>query len=209
MRFRAVLFLLPIVVHAAPASDFEVWSEIDFSAQFGERLSVLFPLVARTSAQLANPQFAAAGALVSWRWMQHVDLTGGYLVVSLPHAGPGFTVQAPLAAVAFSQKIGWVRVSDRNRAERLIGVPGDPLRYRNRFVLEVPTPADAWRIFAADEVFYDFTAAAWTQNRFQVGAARSLTRKTGLEVYYLERSLRHSTPGSTHALGLALEIRLR
>jgi hypothetical protein len=209
MRVLALLFLLVGVAHAAPASDFELWSELDLSAQLGERWSLLFPFVARNSAQLSNPQLVGEGAIVSWRWTERVQLNGGYLVVSLPNTGRGFTVQAPLAAVTFGQRIGRFRLSDRNRAERLIGVPRDPFRYRNRFVVDVPIASEAWRVFAADEVFYDFTAAAWTQNRFQVGAGRRLSRKTALEVYYLERSLRHAAPGSTHALGLTLEVRLR
>jgi hypothetical protein len=209
VRVWPALLILPLSLQTGKSSDFEVWSEIDFSAQLNARWSVFFPVVARDGASLPNPQLAGAGALASWRWTERVDLTGGYLLVSLPHAGPGFTVQAPLAAVTIFQKIGRFTLSDRNRAERLKGVPGDPFRYRNRFVVEVPTGSEAWRLFAADEVFYEFTSSAWKQNRFQVGAARTLTSKTGLELHFLERTLRQANPGSTHALGLALDVRFR
>ena len=132
----------------------------------------------------------------------------GYLFVALPQTGPAYDVHVPLAAVTIREDFGRFRLQDRNRAERLIGIPHSPVRYRNKLVMDLPSPSERWLPFMSDEVFYDFSQSLWSQNRLQAGLGRQMNKQLRLDVFYLERDAHKSHPSATHAIGLTLEVRL-
>ena len=166
-------------------------------------------MVIRSSFNLANPQLAGLGPVFDVSVAKFVIVTGGYLFVTLPKTGPGYSVHVPLAAVTLRQTWHHLRISDRNRAEALIGIPHSPIRYRNKLAVDLGLPSSRVNPFISDEVFYDFEQSAWTQNRLAVGAGIRLNPRLGLDLYYLERSAHKTLPSSVHALGLTLEIHIK
>ena len=199
------------IMHAQTghAPDTEFWDELDLSARLGPNLTVTVPLVIRDSTTLPNPQLYGVGPLFDYALVRHMNVTGGYLFVGVPNAGPGYDVHVPLAAITFKAKIKRLDMSDRNRAEGLIGLPQNPIRFRNKLVLDLPLRSGRWTPFLSDEVFYDFSKSAWTQNRFQAGFGHELSSRLRLDFFYLERNARQSNPTATHALGTTLQIKLR
>lgn len=111
-------------------------------------------------------------------------------------------VYAPLIAASESVHVRTMRVSDRNRFEKLAGLGelgkraglgASPVRYRNRLMLEVPIGADdKWHVFTDDEVFYDFAISRWNQNRIRAGGGMRLNSRLFLDVYFLEQNERPS-----------------
>ena len=198
------------VLHAQAkrAPDVEFWDELDLSARLMPKLTVTVPLVVRNSVSRSNPQLYGLGPLFDYAIAKHVTVTGGYLFVGLPHAGNGNDVHVPLAAITLKAKLSRLDASDRSRAEGLIGLPQNPIRYRNKLVLDVPLADGRWQPFASDEVFYDFSKSDWTQNRFQAGIGHELNARLRLDLFYLERNSRKSNPTATHALGTTLQIKL-
>ena len=192
----------------AASSDIEMWNEVDISAKLTERATLTVPFVIRDSFTLPDPQLGGFGPVLDFELEKHVTVTAGYLYVRLPHTGPGFTANVPLAAVTLRQALGAFRLQDRNRAEGLIGIPNNPIRYRNKLILDLSSPNARWLPFISDEVFYDFSQSRWTQNRFQVGIGRQLSNQLRLDGFYLERSVHKTDPTATHALGVTLEVRL-
>jgi hypothetical protein len=107
-------------------------------------------------------------------------------------------------------RVGRVVVSDRNRAEILEGFPQAPIRYRNRLTLDwQPLARPKWHAFLSDEAFYDFSAHAWTQNRFQAGVGKHLAERWSLDIYYLLRNVRAAQPGQVNVVGTTLTFRIR
>lgn len=192
----------------ARASDWQVWSEVDITAELANRVRVTIPIVVRSSVELPNPQLAGLGPIFDFAVTKRLTVTGGYLFVSLPRTGSGYEVQVPLAAITLNERWRRFGVSDRNRAEKLIGLPGAPIRYRNKVVVERPLGSGRWIAFAKDEVFYDFSQSSWTQNRLEAGTGIRLNPMLRLEAYYLERSVRKSQPSRVHAVGLTLQIQV-
>ena len=196
----------------AAATDGEMWNEIDVSAPLFERATLTVPFVIRNSLQLPNPQLAGLGPIVDVAIASHLTITTGYLFVALPQTGPtfdvGYYVHVPLAAVTVRGEFAHFNLQDRNRAERLIGIPHSPIRYRNKLVVDLPSPSPGWLPFMSDEVFYDFSQSRWSQNRFQAGVGRQMNEQLRLDVFYLERDAHKSHPSATHAIGLTLEVRL-
>jgi len=156
---------------------------------------------------LPNPQLYGVGPLFDFAVLKHLTITGGYLFVGLPNTGAGYNVNVPLAAVTFKAKLARLKVSDRSRAEGLIGLPQDPIRYRNKLILDVPFDSERWQPFLSDEVFYDFSKSAWSQNRFQAGLGRELTPRLRLDLFYMERNARQSNPTASHIIGTTLQIK--
>ncbi len=191
------------------ASDWQVWSEADIVAEISSRVNLTVPMVVRNSFELPNPQLAGLGPVFDFALTNLVTVTGGYLFVILPQTGSGYNVHVPLAAITLNESWRRFRFSDRNRAEKLIGLPGAPIRYRNKFVIERSLASGRWIPFVKDEAFYDFSQSSWTQNRLEAGTGIRLNPLLHLEAYYLERSARKSHPNSVHALGLTLEIYVR
>jgi hypothetical protein len=188
--------------------DWQMWNEVDVAARLAPGVSLTVPLVIRDSFHLSNPQLAGAGPIFDFDFGSHLTLTGGYLFVALPVTGPGYSVHVPLAAVTARASRGRFRFSERNRAEGLIGLPGSPIRYRNKVSIEMALAEGRWVPFLNDEAFYDFSKSAWTQNRLQAGLTRRLSPALALSAFFLERSSAKTDPTSTHAVGVSLAIRL-
>lgn len=192
---------------AHPGPDVELWNEIDLSSPIAHRVALTVPVVVRDSTSLADPQLLGVGPLVDFAVLRHVTITGGYLFASLPNTGTGYRVNVPLAAVTLRAKLARLEMSDRSRAEGLIGVPHDPIRYRNKLVLDAPFDSGRWRPFLSDEAFYDFSKSAWSQNRFQAGLGRELSPRLRLDVFYMERNARQGNPTASHIIGTTLQIK--
>ena len=146
---------------------------------------------------------------MDFRVNQYLGLSGGYLFVSLPNTGNGYNVSVPLAAATVHSSIKRVRFSDRNRFEKLYGLPGSPVRYRNKVTIDLPLASGRWTPFLSNETFYDFSQRAWTQNRFQAGIGRRLTPVLKLDAYFLERTDFRVGDNNVHAIGLTLEVSAR
>ncbi len=202
-----VSMALPLAAQMAN-SDVEMWNEVDVSGPLTSRATLTVPLVIRNSFSLPNPQLAGLGPVVDVGLTQNITVTGGYLFVALPRIGPGFYVHVPLAAVTVRTRFHGVELADRSRAEGLVGIPNDPIRYRNRLVIQLPSHSEQWLAFLTDEVFYDFSQNLWSQNRFQAGIGRQISKQVRADVFYLNRNVHHTSPTTTHAIGVTLEVHL-
>jgi hypothetical protein len=202
----AGLLSLSLLAAGARAQTSQSWNEVDLAAWW-RGISFTVPLVARVDARLPNPQLLAAGLTADLPLPWQMTLTGGYLFVDLPQQVRS-EVHVPLVALSKAFRIGRVSLADRNRFEKLIGLGASPVRYRNRLRADLPLDAnEQWHAFLDDEVFYDFSASQWTQNRFQVGGGARLNPRLALDLYLLQRNLRGGAP-PTRVLGATLRVTL-
>jgi hypothetical protein len=209
-RLAAAFLLSCFSVFAAtvPRSDFEVWPEIDLTAAIGRDMNVTVPFVARASNAFTSPQLYGLGPLVDWNVEQRVTLTAGYLYVSLPHTGPGFSAHVPLAAITLNGRLGKFSISDRNRGERLYGIPGNPFRYRNKVSIEHSLIDGRLNGYVSEETFYDTGQSAWSQIRVEAGVGAMVSPRVRVDCYYLRRGVRRSLPAATNGLGITLRLGL-
>jgi hypothetical protein len=162
-------------------------------------------LVIRNSFGLANPQLGGVGCIVDISVTKDLTLTAGYLFVGLPNTGKGYESSIPLAAITVRHKLGRFDVSDRNRAEELFGLPNSPIRYRNKVSVDVPFASGRWTPFVTNEIFYDFSKSAWTQDRLQLGVGLRINPQVKLNTFFLLRGDLLLKANDVHALGLMLE----
>jgi len=166
----------------------QVWTEVDLQHAFASAVEVTVPLVVRFDTKTPNPFLVAAGALGDVTVVRWATLTAGYLYVSLPHVPGATDLNVPLAALTLRAHVGPVDLAHRSRVEWLDGLPGAPVRYRDRLLVAVRADrAGRWHGVASAEAFDDVTHAEWTKVRVQAGVERRIGR-LAVEVYYLEES---------------------
>ena len=59
-----------------------------------------------------------------------------------------------------------------------------------------------------DEVFYDFAASRWNQNRLRAGGGVRMNARLFLDVYFLQRDLHGGAP-KTRVVGSTLRVGLK
>lgn len=194
---------------ATPASDSQFWSEVDTVSRIAPQTTATAIATARFGDALPNPTLFGGGLqldFIEGAW----TLSGGALFVGIRSASSGgqTQVQLPLCAVSYTWRIGGISISDRNRIERLEGIPGSPSRYRNRLGIDIPTH-NAWpvsHVFITDEGFYDISTSMWNRNRAQAGLGVPLGNSTELQVFFLRQDSRSGPPRSLNVLGTTLKI---
>jgi len=197
------------VVRAASAGNEsrQSWNEVDITGSV-HGVGVIVPTVARLDSRLPNPRLLGTGAMLDLSLPWRLTLTGGYLSVHLPRPSPS-TVSVPLVALSITVSTTSITIVDRNRLEKLIGVAGSPVRYRNRLLVDVPLDKSfsGWHAFADDEIFWNRGDDSWVQNRVQIGAGAPLTRRLFLDLYFLRRDLGRVV-APTFVVGTALRVKL-
>lgn len=194
---------------SVPVTDSQVWSEVDTVARIAPQAIATVIATARMGDGLPNPTLYGGGLQLDFfagAW----TFSGGALFVGIRNASSGGQqqVRLPLCAVSYTQKIGGFTISDRNRIERLDGIPGSPSRYRNRLGIDVPlhNAGPVSHVFMTDEGFYDISTSTWNRNRAQVGIGLPLGGSTELQVFFLRQDSRSGAPRSLNVLGTTLKI---
>jgi hypothetical protein len=183
---RAGFAFLFLLATAARGQQFQSWNEVDLTASW-HKVQFLTPLVARIDPSLPNPQLAAIGVTADLPLPWKLTLTAGYLFADLPQISDH--VHLPLAALTVSRRPGRWEIANRNRFERLIGYGANPVRYRNRLLVDRQLGTEErWHLFASDEAIFDLSAGKWSQNRFQCGAGAHLSGRFLLDLYLLHRN---------------------
>ncbi len=215
---RAVMFMmiaalvpLPVTARSVPETDTQGWQELDLVGTLSDHWSYLLAGFSRFSDKDPNPALTGGAAFVTW---SHGALgaTLGYLhaQVRLPSSGVRLNADLPIAAITGTLTAGPLSLSDRLRIEDLIGVPGDPWRYRN-LVSIVSSPRGLGRLEAlavSDEVFFDLNSGRLTRNRLLAGPTIAVADRVNISLDYLNERDVGGLPGRIQAGFVDIAIRL-
>jgi hypothetical protein len=211
-----VLVMAALAPHAAMArtvteTDTQWWQELDLVGTLPDHWSFLLAGFSRFSDNDPNPAITGGGAFLTWT---HGALAAslGYLhaQLRLPSSGSRLDADLPIAAVTGTLKTGAFAFSDRLRLEDLIGVPGDPWRYRN-VVAIVASPKGLGRVKAlavSDEVFVDLTSGRLTRNRLLAGPIIAVAERVDVSVDYLNERDVGGLPGRIEGAFVDISVRL-
>ncbi len=168
-------------------------------------------LTTRLGVDVPDPTLTAVGLQVDDQRGAWLASATAYLVwFRRATDGARSTLWLPALAVTWLPVVHGVQLAERNRIEQVEGIPGNPVRYRNRIGIDWPLAArpPAPHLFLTDEVFYDFSSARWTRNRLQAGVACPLSPSTLLQLYLLRQDSRSGAPARLDVLGLTLALAL-
>jgi hypothetical protein len=196
----------------AGATDTQWWQELDLVGSFADRWSYLVAGFSRFSDTNPNPALTGEGAFLTWT-SGAIGYSLGYLhaQVRLPSSGARLDADLPVAAVTGSLNAGAVHCSDTLRMEDLIGVPGNPWRYRN--LLSISAYPGAARaplkaLAISDEVFIDLTSERMTRNRLLMGPMFAVGERLELSLAYVNQHDVDKRPGRIQGMLLDVMVRL-
>jgi hypothetical protein len=196
----------------APSVDNQFWSELDATHAISEDLTATAIVTTRLGNDLPNPALTAGGVQIDCRlgsWT--ASGTGYYVSIRSAESGARTEIWLPAVALTYQYTMGRLALSDRNRLEQLEGLPGAPIRYRNRAGADwhVAGVNELTEVFIADEVFYDLSRDRWTRNRAQAGLQFQPGEATKLQVFYMRQNSTFGIPERLNVLGLTLQLDIK
>jgi hypothetical protein len=209
----ALIALEPLraMSRTVPDTDTQWWQELDLVGPLPDHWSFLLSGFSRFSDNDPNPALTGGAAFLTWT---HGPLgaTLGYLhaQVRLPSSGFRLDADLPIAAVTGTLTSGSFSFIDRLRMEDLIGVPGDPWRYRN-LVSIVSSPGGFKPVKAlavSDEVFFDLTSGRLTRNRLLAGPVIAMTDRVDISLEYVNQHDVGGSPGRIEGAFVDIAVRL-
>jgi hypothetical protein len=202
---------VPASSRLVPATDTQWWQELDLVGSLPDHWSYLVTGFSRFSDHDPNPAIVGGGAFFTWT---HGALGAslGYLhaQLRLPATGNRLDADLPIAAITGTLKSGSFSFSDRLRIEDLIGVPGDPWRYRN--LVSIVSSSERFRpvraLAISDEVFVDLTSGRLSRNRLLAGPVIAVADRVDVSLDYLNQRDVGGHPGRTEGAFLDFSVRL-
>ena len=206
----------------------QFWPELDFFINLNQQSRIFAMYTATKSADLAAYADGQVGVYFDY-WMArplrnpvigHFDparskalmLRVGYLI-NRPRNNSGSATEhiATGEVTSRAQLPASLLLSMRNRVD-LRWVAGDPNpRYRNRLKLEWTFDAGKFQFtpYAHAELFYDFKVGKWTRFRYAGGAEWYISKRFGVEGYYLRENSWDAVPQFVNGFGIVLQFHLR
>ena len=193
-------------------TDVQEWNDVQLAVPVTKDIDFNVLGTVRIGRDLSRPVDERIGVGFTFRAGEYLSFAPSYLHVGTqPFEGRKVWESRLSFPATLRFQANKFRFSDRNLFERRYRHPGTPSnRYRNRFQIEHPIGRDAIKlsVFAADEVFYDWSVDRWVRNRFSAGMAKALNSNVTLDVYYLRQNDGVSRPGDLHVIGTTWRIRL-
>lgn len=193
-------------------ADVQEWNDVQISTPVTKIVDFVLYGTLRIGRNVTHPVDERVGAGFSFKLGKFLTVTPWYLHINTqPFASTQLYENRLNVAGTIKVPLGKFTLSDRNLFERRLRHPGgDSKRYRNRLQVDHPLTLGSVKlsVFAADEVFYDWSFNAWVRNRFSTGVSKVWNKRLTTDVYYLRQNDGHSRPGNLHVLGNTVRIRL-
>lgn len=196
----------------APQDDTQFWNDVQIATALDKRIDLVFNGTLRIGRDVTHPVDERAGVGLSIKAGKYLTLAPNYTYIATqPVAGrKGYESRLTFAVTARKQFEKLV-VTDRNQFERrLFNSRADATRYRNRLQFEYPVKL--WghdlKLFASDEIFYDWSVDEWVRNRFAAGGSKAFNKHFTLDLYYMRQNDGRSRPGDLHVVGATYRVRI-
>lgn len=190
--------------------DWQSWNDISIKYRISEKTGFLWSPQIKIGEDISD--------LFSWRLRQGVFfdynenfvLGLNYLYKDEKNASGVWRDEHRLEAHAtIKWKFHSLKFSDSNKYEYRMRGNRQSSRYRNSLLISKPISLHGVDLtpFIKDEIFYDFDASQFNQNRFSFGASCKLRKHTRLELYYTLKSSRNGRDwNETNIIGTKLKL---
>jgi hypothetical protein len=214
LLISAILVLFAQMAQAqtvAPQEDTQSWNEVQIAIPINKKLDLNISGQLRFGRNISDFVDERAGIGFTFKPNKYLQIQPSYTyIVTQPvRSRTAYENRLNLPVTIISPKFRGFTVSNRNLVERRWRKPVNSWRYRNRLQIErtfKPRKFE-FRLFASDEIFYDFSVKDWVRNRFTVGVGKPISRQLSFDVYYLRQNDGRSRPGDLHVIGTGLRIR--
>jgi len=204
--------LSSLVSAQAIQSDNQQWTDVQLAVPVTKNFDFNVLGTLRLGRDISRPVDERVGVGFTFRSGKYFSVSPNYLHIGMqPFRGRKVWENRLTVPVTLRFAADQFRFSERNQFERRLRNNGaKSWRYRNRFQIEHPVGSSklALSLFAADEVFYDWSIDRWVRNRFSVGGIKVFNKHYTQEFYYLRQNDGVSQPGDLNVIGTTLRFRL-
>lgn len=204
--------LSSLVSAQAIQSDNQQWTDVQLAVPVTKSFDFNLLGTLRLGRDISRPVDERVGVGLTFRWGKYFQVSPNFLNIGMqPFRGRKVWESRVTLPVTLRFTADKWRFSDRNQVERRWRNSGQKSwRYRNRFQIEHPVGSAKWALslFAADEVFYDWTIDRWVRNRFSAGGIKVFNKHYTQEFYYLRQNDGVSQPGDLNVIGTTLRFKL-
>jgi hypothetical protein len=197
-------------VAADAREDLQFWNETQVIMQTNERIDLMLFGVLRMGRDLARPVDERGGAGVAFKTNKFLTIIPTWLYVAQQPTATSKNVEHRLVFNAtFKFPLGKFAFTDRNLVERRLRNGRDDFTmYRNRLQIDHPASLGSFkfRVFVADEVWYDSLQNAWTRNRASAGVIKQFSPRFTAEFFYLRQNDGRARPGDVHVIGTLFRL---
>lgn len=219
-KIAALLILLlsvalPVCAQSSDSDardDVQFWNETQIFLPLRDGTDLMFFGVLRQGRNLSRPVDERGGVGLALRANKYLTIIPTWLYIAQQPTPTRRNIEHRLifnATVKFT--LGKFAFTDRNLIERrLRHARSDFTMYRNRLQIDHPARLGSFnfRVFVADEVWYDALQHAWTRNRVSAGIIKQFSPRFAGEFFYLRQNDGRARPGDLHVIGTLFRIRL-
>lgn len=221
-----IVYCLSPVLPQTPATentDYQLWNEAqlifpllktsDASGKTTDKLSLFLSANLRMGRNIRHLVDERIGFGFDYKYNKHVSIAPSYLYMAQQPAKGIKQYESRLRfAVSFANSWRKFSVDDRNLVEyRFRNNRSDSVRYRNRLRFLYPIKKDKKELFvpfAANEIFYDFQARAFSRNELSLGLTRKLHQNAATDFFYLLQINKSGFPKQVNVFGVNLKIKI-
>jgi hypothetical protein len=197
-------------VAADAREDLQFWNETQVIMQTNERIDLMLFGVLRMGRDLARPVDERGGAGVAFKTNKFLTIIPTWFYIAQQPTATSKNVEHRLVFNAtFKFPLGKFAFTDRNLVERRLRNGRDDFTmYRNRLQIDHPASLGSFkfRVFVADEVWYDSLQNAWTRNRASAGVIKQFSERFIAEFFYLRQNDGRARPGDVHVIGTLFRL---
>src|SRR5215510_4374546 len=211
VTFAIVLNLFDAATSAAQTvaadarEDLQFWNETQVIMPTNERIDLMLFGVLRIGRDLARPVDERGGTGVAFKTTKILTIIPTWLYVAQQPTATRKNIEHRLIFNAtFKFPLGKFAFTDRNLIERRLRNGRDDFTmYRNRLQIDHPARIGSFkfRVFVADEVWYDSLQNMWVRNRASAGVIKQFSRRFAAEFFYLRQNDGRARPGDAHVIG--------
>ena len=192
------------------SEDTQFWNETQIIFPMRDRADLMFFGVLRMGRDLARPVDERGGAGVAFKANRFLTIIPTWLYVAQQPTATSKNIEHRLVFNAtFKFSLGKFAFTDRNLIERRLRNGRDDFAiYRNRLQIDRPANIGSFkfRVFVADEVWYDSLQNAWTRNRASAGIIKQFSPRFTAEFFYLRQNDGRARPGDAHVIGALFRL---
>jgi hypothetical protein len=193
-----------------PREDVQFWNETQIIIPMRERVDLMFIGVLRVGRNLTHPVDERGGVGVAFKANKFLTIMPTWFYVAQQPTATRKNFEHRLILNAtFKFTAGKFNFTDRNLIEwRVRHSLKDFTMYRNRLQIDHPAKLGSFdfRVFVADEVWYDSLQNAWTRNRISAGIIKQFSQRFTGEFFYLRQNDGRARPGNAHVIGTLFKV---
>jgi hypothetical protein len=190
--------------------DTQFWNEAQIIVPMRDRAELMFFGVLRVGRDLARPVDERGGVGVALKANRVLTIIPTWLYVAQQPAATRKNIEHRLIFNAtFKFSLGKFAFTDRNLIERRLRNGRDDFTmYRNRLQIDHPASLGSFkfRVFVADEAWYDSLQNAWIRNRVSAGIIKQFSRHFTADIFYLRQNDGRARPGNAHVIGALFKL---